>query len=258
MWHRHILKAQAKANLKGVFLLSGLVVLITLILNFQQYYEIISDFFFTENAQASMADFPNISLVDRYPVLGFSLYNYLYVPFELLVPMIGAGAGIIAILFKMFVGTPAEIGEVRYFLTVSKNSKRVDWRILFSAFKDPNYLNMVKVMLIREIKVFLWFLLLIVPGIIKIYEYHYIPWIIAENPGMDQKTAQRISRDLTSGQKMDMFILDLSMLGWDLLAILTLGLAFPFVVAYRTAVHTELYETLKSHSIGNGDVYDLA
>lgn len=257
MWHRRILKAQAKANLKGILLLSGLVVLITLILNLQ-YYEIISDSFFTENAQAAMAGFPNSSLVDRYPILGFSLYDYLHVPFELLAPMIGTGAGIIAILFKMFVGSPAEIGEVRYFLTVSRNSKRVDWRILFSAFKDPDYLNMVKVMLITEVKVFLWFLLLIVPGIIKVYEYHYIPWILAEHPGMDQKTAQRISRDLTRGQKMDMFILDLSMVGWDLLAILTLGLVFPFVVAYRTAVHTELYETLKSHSIGNGDVFNLA
>lgn len=256
MWHRRILKAQAKANLKGVFLVSGLVVLITLILNLQ-YYEIISDHFFTENAQASMVGFPDNILVDRYPILGFSLYEYLHIPFELLTPVIGVGAGLLALLFKMFVGSPAEVGGARYFLTVSRNNKRVDWRILFSVFKDPDYLNLVKVKLITEIKVFLWFLLLIIPGIIKIYQYHYIDWLVAENPGMDQKTAQTISRGLTQGHKMDMFILDLSMIGWDLLAVMTLGLAYPFVMAYRTATHTELYETLKSHSIGNGDIYNL-
>lgn len=257
MWHRRILKAQARANLKGIFLVSGLVTLITLILNLQ-YFEIITDYFFTENAQAAMTGVRENSLVDLYPILGFSLSDYFRIPFERLVPVMGIGAGIVAILFKMFIGSPAEVGQARYYLTVSRDRESVDWRILPSVFRDPGYLNMVKVKFITEMKLFLWTLLLIIPGLIKGYEYQFITWLLAENPEMDQKTAQRISRELTQGHKMDMFILDLSMAGWALLALLTFGLTYPFLVSYSMATHTELYETLKSHSIGNGNVYNLA
>lgn len=257
MWHRRILKAQARANLKGVFLVSGLVAFITLILNLQ-YFEIITDYFFTENAQAAMTGVRENSLVDLYPILGFSLSDYFHIPFELLVPVIGVGTGIVAILFKMFIGSPAEVGQSRYFLTVSRDRESADWRILPSVFRDLDYLNVVKVKFITEMKLFLWTLLLIIPGIVKGYEYQFITWLLAENPGMDQKTAQKISRELTNGHKADMFIMDLSMVGWDLLAMMTFGLIYPLVVSYRTATHTELYETLKSHSIANGDVFNLA
>lgn len=258
MWHRRILKAQARANLKGIFLVSGLVALITIFLNLE-YFEIISDSIFTENVQAAVSGgFSEDGLLSGIPLLDYSLLEYLHVPFELLVPLIGLGAGLIAILFKMFIGSPAQVGEIRYFLTVSRNRERADWRILFSVFKDQNYFNIVKVKLITEMKIFLWTLLLVIPGLIKAYEYQFITWLLAENPEMDQKTAQRISSGLTMGHKADMFIMDLSMLGWQVLSLVTFGLAWPFVVSYMNATHTELYETLKSHSIGNGDVFNLA
>ena len=67
------------------------------------------------------------------------------------------------------------------------------------------------------IKIF-WSLLLIVPGVIKYYEYRMIPYILSENPGIDSKEAFTMSKNLMDGNKWAVFVLDLSFLGWALLA----------------------------------------
>ena len=59
--------------------------------------------------------------------------------------------------------------------------------------------------------------MLVVPGIIKHYEYRMIPYILAENPTMPREEAFQISRRMMMGQKMDVFVLDLSFIGWFIL-----------------------------------------
>ena len=70
----------------------------------------------------------------------------------------------------------------------------------------------------------LWTLLLIVPGIIKSYEYRMVPYILAENPGMNRKEAFAISKRMMTGKKWATFVLDLSFFGWIFLSIFTCGI----------------------------------
>ena len=72
-------------------------------------------------------------------------------------------------------------------------------------------------MFLRDLFTALWSLLLVVPGIVKHYEYLMVPYIIAENPAMDYKEAFQISKQMMDGEKMEAFIMDLSFLGWYLL-----------------------------------------
>ena len=82
---------------------------------------------------------------------------------------------------------------------------------MFSIF-DGQYLNIVKIAFITDVKIILWSLLLIIPGIVKSYEYSMIPYILAENPSLSTKEVFQRTYELTSNRKMDLFILDLSFL----------------------------------------------
>lgn len=65
----------------------------------------------------------------------------------------------------------------------------------------------------------LWGLLFIVPGIIRYYSYSMAPFIMAEKPGLSVKDARALSRELTNEYKLRIFLLDLSFIGWYMLAL---------------------------------------
>ena len=107
---------------------------------------------------------------------------------------------------------------------------------------------------IRDLKIFLWTLLLIVPGIIKSYEYYMVPYILAENPEISTKRAFEISKAMTDGHKWDLFVLDLSFILWDLGVVCTCGLLAVYVAPYIRATHAEAYYKLKAEVVAGGSV----
>lgn len=243
MWNRRDLKEKAKMNLKGVFLIAGITVLIAMFLRGESYLQI------ANNVRQGEGIDPSINMGSmRYTfdtITDFgNLQEWLSMPFTLLAAVLGGAAMIVGFLFSVFVGGPIDVGLRRFFLTVSRHKERTDLKILFSVFRDEHYMNIVKAKFITGLKIFLWFLLLIVPGIIKSIEYFFIPWILAENPEMDQMTAQGISSRMTMGHKSEMFVLFLSFIGWYIASSILLGIPEPWVRAYSDATFTELYETL--------------
>ena len=72
-------------------------------------------------------------------------------------------------------------------------------------------------MFLMDLKTLLWLFLFIVPGVIKAYEYSMIPYLLAENPNLSASEAFSLSKQMTTGQKADLFVLDLSFLGWIIL-----------------------------------------
>ncbi len=71
----------------------------------------------------------------------------------------------------------------------------------------------------------LWSLLLFVPGLIKAYAYSMTPYILADNPNMLPGRAITLSRQMTRGEKWNIFVLDLSFIGWYLLVGIAAGIA---------------------------------
>lgn len=111
------------------------------------------------------------------------------------------------------------------------------------------YVNNVLVMFLVSLFTFLWSLLLIIPGIIKMYEYFFVPYILADNPDISYKEAFAKSKAMTDGHKMDIFTMQLSFLGWDLLGALTCGiLTFLYVAPYKQLAFAEYYNELKPQS----------
>ena len=107
-------------------------------------------------------------------------------------------------------------------------------------------------MLLRSIQLFLWFLLLVIPGIVKSYEYRMVPYILAENPRIGAKEAIQLSRRMTDGSKFSMFVLDLSFLGWILLGLLACFVGVLFVQPYVDMTMAELYIDLRKNALEKG------
>ncbi|MDR3287935.1 MAG: DUF975 family protein [Peptococcaceae bacterium] len=93
--------------------------------------------------------------------------------------------------------------------------------------------------------VMLWTLLLVIPGIIKAISYAFAPYILAENPELTAREALRESKRITYGHKMDFFILGWSFFWWELLAVITLGLAGIYVAPYIQATIANFYNEIK-------------
>lgn len=249
MWNRRDLKERAKMNLRGVFLIAGIAVLIAMFLGGQSYLEIGNRVREGEGIDPSISMGSMKYTFDTITDFG-NLQEWLRLPFTLLAVLLGGAALVVGFLFSIFIGGPIDVGLRRFFLTISRHKDRTDLKILFSVFRDEHYMNIVKAKFITGLKIFLWFLLLIVPGIIKSIEYYFIPWILAENPEMDQMTAQGISSRMTMGHKGEMFVLFLSFIGWYIASGILLGIPEPWVRAYSDATFTELYETLGSEQSG--------
>ena len=152
---------------------------------------------------------------------------------------------IFALVFALsaFLTNPVEVGTARFF-TRNLNQKAEVKEIAFGF--DNNYRETVKTMFWRDIYTILWGLLLIVPGIVKAYEYRMIPYLLADDPTMTKDRAFAESRAMMRGNKWRAFVLDLSFLGWHILSVFTLGILELFYVApYEFMADAALYESLR-------------
>lgn len=155
---------------------------------------------------------------------------------------------VITFIIQVFLFNPLYVGGQRFF--VVSHYQKAELNELGYAFSN-SYLNVVKTMFLRQLFVFLWSLLLIIPGIIKAYEYRMIHYILAENPGIDSKEAFAMSKQMMDGNKWDTFVLDLSFMGWVIASVFTCGLLSIFYVnPYIFMTDAELYVALKEITYG--------
>jgi hypothetical protein len=153
-------------------------------------------------------------------------------------------AAILAIAFTIFIADPLIVGGRRYILKARKeNNTKLETSL--EVFRKENWMNVAKIMLMRNIFNALWYLT-IIGGIIKTYEYRMIPYLLAENPRLDRKEAFAQSKQMMAGNKWKTFILDMSFFGWNFISLFTFGLLRIFFVnPYNAATIAELYVTLQ-------------
>lgn len=154
------------------------------------------------------------------------------------------GLGGLSLLLTIFLLGPLEVG-CRNFL--KKNlAAPAELDAMNTAFV-PKYWHNLATQLLRRIFTALWTLLLIVPGIIMSYAYEMTPYILNDEPGLGAKETLDRSRTMMKGHKWELFVLDLSFIGWFLLSIVTLGIAHVFYVQpYYESSHAAFYESLKA------------
>lgn len=159
---------------------------------------------------------------------------------------------IITAVLTVFVGNQILVGARRFFLKYRKNHP-VEVGELFKSYTDKTFLNVAKVTFIKDLSVFLWSLLCIVPGIIKAYEYAAVEYILAVNPTMEYTRALDLSKKVMNGHKMELFELQFSFLGWHILSLFTCGLLnILYIQPYLLIAEAEFFSYVREIAIFNG------
>ena len=86
-------------------------------------------------------------------------------------------------------------------------------------------------------------------AIVVKYMYSMVPYLLHDYPELTPREAMKISREMMSGQKWELFVLDLTFIGWILLSIITFGVGMIFVEPYMSTARAAFYENLKSEKL---------
>lgn len=163
--------------------------------------------------------------------------------FGILFSVLGT-ALLISIAIGLLLRNPILVGAKRFFLNNTQGPASL--KELQFSLKSGYYLNVVAAKFLTNLFIFLWSLLLVVPGIIKSLEYMMVDYILADNPNISPMEALRESKQMMCGHKWNAFVLGLSFLGWEILNLFTVGLLDVFYVRpYMEATFAELYLELK-------------
>ncbi len=141
-------------------------------------------------------------------------------------------------------------GLYHYYLTLIRE-KNGDFNLLFKAFSFSGqnlglFGKTLGIYFLMSLYIFLWTLLLIVPGIIIAYSYRMAFYLIIDDPEIGVSEALQQSKKMMFGYKSKLFCLDLSFIGWWFLCILTFGIGFFWLSPYMITSQTIFYEELRN------------
>ena len=119
------------------------------------------------------------------------------------------------------------IGHDRFCLKLV-DGEQAQFEDLFSAFDIFGSAFVLNLLI--ALKVFAWSLLFVIPGIIAAYRYSFAMLNLCENPELGVMEALNLSKQQTNGYKMQLFLLQLSFIGWSLL-VLGIFLIYELLIA---------------------------
>ena len=125
--------------------------------------------------------------------------------------------GTVYAIVRLIVCGPVTLGYARYNLKLVDHEE-VEIGDLFSQFHRMK--DSICLILLRGLLVFLWSLLFIIPGIIASYRYSMAFYIMAEDPDITAGEAIDASKEMMAGNKLRLFCLEFSFIGWAVLCTL--------------------------------------
>lgn len=164
----------------------------------------------------------------------FIVYNIIYLLISI-IPVAG-------IVIQLLIAGPFTLGWTCYVLKLARGEP-VTLGLIFSGFND--FLRAFVTFLLTSIYIFLWTLLLIVPGILAILNYSMTYYILLDNPGMGANDAIGLSKKMMYGHRWKYFCLCWRFFGWLLLCIVTFGIAVLWVQPYIMVTIAKFYDDTK-------------
>lgn len=138
-----------------------------------------------------------------------------------------------------------QIGLTIVLLEFVRNGKDVNISDLFKGFSDK-FFDYFLLGFMESLFIALWSLLFVIPGIVKTYAYSMAFFIKHDNPDYTWSQCLKESQRMTNGKKGELFMLDLSFIGWYIVGSLCLGVGTLWVAAYHETAKANFYENLKA------------
>ncbi len=145
-------------------------------------------------------------------------------------------------IVTLIISGPIALGFITFSLNISRdNDPKVE--NIFEGFQ--NFKSAVGAYLLMLLFIFLWMLLLIIPGIIAAFSYSMTFYILADDPSISPVDAIDKSKAMMKGNKWKYFLLNLRFLGWALLCLLTFGIGFLWLIPYIQVSIAKFYDDIK-------------
>lgn len=122
-------------------------------------------------------------------------------------------------------------------------------RDMWAFFKKDYSRSVPAMLLIVVLAALLAVVTLGIGAVILGLAYAMVPYLLRDYPELTAREALRTSREMMKGHKWDLFVLQLSFIGWFLLAILTLGIGYLWLEPYIQMSVAAFYEDLKAETI---------
>ena len=150
----------------------------------------------------------------------------------------------ISLLVSLFFIMPMSYSFILLFLDFIRGEKEKLVGKLFAFFR--HYGRALGTAFMVALYTFFWSLLLVIPGIIKALAYSMTYFISKDHPEYSIDECIEASKRMMDGHKGELFILELSFIGWFLLSILTLCIGFLWLSPYFRTTIAHYYEELKA------------
>ena len=181
--------------------------------------------------------------------LAFYIMHQCFVEYSALAIFLLVIALVIICAFIFFVKYPVKVGTRRYYVEKRMVSGDPDLKDLLHVYRRKNAIHASFILLLKDIYLLLWSLT-IVGGVIKTYEYKMVEYILTENPSIGVRECFALSKRMTKGHKFDLFMLDLSFLGWDILNLFTLNvLSVFYLYSYKDMTAADVYVELRNEAV---------
>ena len=143
---------------------------------------------------------------------------------------------------------PITVGICHFFYRF-KDDPEADLKLLLKGYE--NFFRSLGRLLQTWLFIYLWTLLLIIPGLIAIFSYAMVPYILGDDDiqkGLDGERPTIVSRRMMKGHRWELFVMWLSFIGWIILGVLTFGiLLIVFVGPYINQSYAIFYEKVKKN-----------
>jgi uncharacterized membrane protein len=146
-----------------------------------------------------------------------ALYLGIFLVLDLLMTFLGepgVAATFISILVSLLV-LILKAGLILYCMDIRRGHYS-GYLTLFDGFSLAG--KIIALHIVTTFFIFLWSMLFVIPGLIAGYRYRFALYNLLENPELGVFEALNMSKQQTMGYKVQLFMLDLSYIGWTILA----------------------------------------
>ncbi len=147
-------------------------------------------------------------------------------------------------ILSLIIGGPFTLGMALFSLSYSRHQEP-RFEQVFEGFRD--FGRTLGAYLLIVLYVFLWTLLLIVPGVIAALSYSMTFFIMTDDPDIKATDALKKSKQMMNGYKGKLFGLYFRFFGWGLLCILTLGIGFLWLAPWVHVTTAHFYDDIKDN-----------
>lgn len=153
-------------------------------------------------------------------------------------------------LIQSLVSIIFSVAAINVYLKMSRTPEKISFSAFFEGLN--NWWRAILAYLWNFLWVTLWTFVFIIPGIIKAIAYSQIFYIIVEYPSISITKAMKISMIITKGHKADLFVQDLSFIGWFILGAFTFGIGYLWIIPYRDMTFINSYHAMMKEALETG------